>query len=165
MIGSHIAQMLLRFSSGAPSHPRFLLILKWQDEKFLRKTFWTLPRDSNPIFIRRINLLRKTVPRTYLGSHGDAQPFQDKGPKKEKKDNVEDQSSMWMLKHARLALCRRVDVTMTLHCDFVTNSVTSHLRRSDIDMSYLCHVTLWPVCESLCDKIVSHTVTSLWFTL
>ena len=88
------------------------------------------------------------------------------------KDNVEGQSSMWMLKHSCIAFWRRVDVTMTSHCDFVTNSVTSHditlmsqLRGRDVDTSYICHVTLWPVCESHCDQTVCHIVTRLWITL
>ena len=75
-----------------------------------------------------------------------------------------------MLKHAQIELWRRIDVTMTLHCDFVTNSVTSQSRRSNVGpvsrwpsvISYLCHVTLWPVCESHCDQIANHTVAKLW---
>ena len=66
---THIAQKLLKCFSGTPNLPRFLLILKWQDQKFLRKTLWLLPEDSNHIFIRRSNLLSKTFLRTCLGSH------------------------------------------------------------------------------------------------
>ena len=66
---THIAQKVLKYSSGAPNPPRFFLIQKCQDQKFLRNTFLTLPQDSNPIFIRRSNLLRKIVLRMYLGSH------------------------------------------------------------------------------------------------
>ena len=87
------------------------------------------------------------------------------------KDNVEGHSSMWILKHARIALWHRIDVTMMSHCDFVTNSVTSHeatvtsqLLRNDVDMSYICHVTLWPVCESHCNQTVCHIVIKLCVT-
>ena len=66
-LSTHIAQKLLKCSSGAPNPPRFFVIQKWQDQMFLRNTFLTLPQDSNPIFNRRSNLLRKIVLRTYLG--------------------------------------------------------------------------------------------------
>ena len=68
-IVTHIAQKFLKCSSGPPNHPWFLLILKWQGLKFLSKTLWLLPEDSNPIFIRRSYLLSKTFLRTSLGSH------------------------------------------------------------------------------------------------
>ena len=81
--------------------------------------------------------------------------FSGWGAKKMKKDNVKGQRSVWMLEHAHIALWCHSDVTMMSHCDLVTNSATSQLHCSDVDMSYLCDVTLWPICESHCDQISS----------